>query len=89
MSWTLQTNPANAYLASCRRASQDDSFFNVFKRDGAYRYVLEHVSPEEGQRYLDETEFDFYDKLDEIKENDSVGSPYLFEYDKEIGRAHV
>lgn len=81
MSWTLQDSPANAYLASCRRAAQDDQFFSMFKRDGAYRYVLEHVSPEEGQKYLDETDFNFMDKIDEIKENDSLGSPYLYEYE--------
>jgi len=80
--WVLQDQPTNAYLYACKRAAVDDNFFSVFKRDGGYRHVLEHVPPEEGQKYLDAIKIDYEDKLEEIKENDKLGSPYTFEYPK-------
>lgn len=80
MSWVLHDGPAGAYLSSCKRAALDDRFFSVFKRDPGYRHVLEHVPFEEGQKYLDAIEIDYADKLNEIKENDRLGSPFVFEY---------
>ena len=55
-------------------------FFRGFKSHPAYRHVLEHVSYEEGQQYLDEVEIDYKDKLDEIKENDALGTPVTCSY---------
>lgn len=80
MTWVLNEAPARAYLSSCKRAATDDNFFSVFKRDPGYRHVLEHVPFEEGQKYLDAIKIDYADRLDEIKENDSLGSPLVFEY---------
>tara|TARA_B100000287_G_C20614426_1_gene773417 strand:+ start:105 stop:866 length:762 start_codon:yes stop_codon:yes gene_type:complete len=80
--WTLQDEAANPYLTICRVAAQSSDAFKTFKSHGAYRHVLEHVAMEEGQQYLDEIKIDFMDKLDEVKQNDSLGGPVTYTYDK-------
>jgi len=80
MSWTLQDSAVVPYLSACRAAAQGSDFFRGFKSHPAYRHVLEHVSYEEGQQYLDEVEIDYKDKLDEIKENDALGTPVTCSY---------
>ena len=80
MSWTLQDSAVVPYLSACRAAAQGSDFFKGFKSHPAYRHVLEHVSYEEGQQYLDEVEIDYNDKLDEIKENDALGTPVTCSY---------
>ena len=80
MSWTLQDSAVVPYLSACRAAAQGSDFFKGFKSHPAYRHVLEHVSYEEGQQYLDEVEIDYKDKLDEIKENDALGTPVTCSY---------
>ena len=81
MSWTLQDSAVVPYLQACRAASQGSDFFRGFKSHPAYRHVLEHVSYEEGKQYLDEIKIDYKDKLDEIKENDALGTPVTCTYD--------
>lgn len=81
MSWTLQDSAVIPYLNACQAAAQASDFFKTFKNNPAYRHVLEHVSYEEGQQYLDEVEIDYKDKLDEIKENDALGTPVTCSYD--------
>ena len=81
MTWTLQDSAVMPYLQACRAAAQGSDFFRNFKSHPAYRHVLEHVSYEEGQQYLDEIKIDYKDKLDEIKENDALGTPVTCTYD--------
>lgn len=81
MTWTLQQSAIDSYLSACRSAAQGSDFFKGFKTNPAYRHVLEHVSYEEGQQYLDEIKIEYKDKLDEVKENDSLGNPVTCEYD--------
>ena len=81
MSWTLQDSAVTPYLQACRAAAQGSDFFKTFKNNSAYRHVLEHVSFEEGQQYLDEVDIDYKDKLDQIKENDLYGTPITCSYD--------
>ena len=78
--WTLQDEAATPYLNVCNYAANSDEFFKQFKSHPAYRHVLEHVSFEEGQQYLKEIDIDYLHKLDEVKENDSLGSPVIYEY---------
>ena len=78
--WTLQDEAATPYLNVCNYAANSDEFFKQFKSHTAYRHVLEHVSFEEGQQYLKEIDIDYLDKLEEVKENDSLGSPVIYEY---------
>lgn len=82
MTWTLQESAANPYLSVCKSAANNNEYFSNFKSNSYYRHVLEHVSYEEGLQYLSEIAIDYEDKLDEIKENDSIGSPVTFDYDK-------
>tara|TARA_R100000742_G_C4250944_1_gene69277 strand:+ start:158 stop:916 length:759 start_codon:yes stop_codon:yes gene_type:complete len=81
MSWTLQESAVTPYLNACRAAAQGSDFFKNFKSHPAYRHVLEHVSYEEGQLYLDEIDIDYKDVLDEVKENDKLGTPIQCSYD--------
>ena len=80
--WTLQDEAVDPYLQVCRLAAQSSEYFNTFKSHPAYRHVLEHVSEDEGQKYLDEIQIDYMDKLDEVKQNDSLGGPVTYDYDK-------
>ena len=80
MSWTLQDSAVMPYLEVCHAAAVNTDYFNNFKSIGAYRHVLEHVSQEEGQLYLEEIEIDYEEKLDEIKKNDTIGNPVTFDY---------
>lgn len=50
---STSTSDCNAYRETCLRAATDDQFFAIFKRDPTYNLILEHVSPEQGQAYLD------------------------------------
>ena len=80
--WILEVEAAIPYLNVCTNAAYSDEFFKNFKNHPAYRHVLEHVSEDEGQKYLDEIKIDYTDKLSEIKENDLLGNPVTFTYDK-------
>lgn len=80
MSWTLQDSAVIPYLQVCHSASVDSNIFSNFKSNVAYRHVLEHVSEEEGQKYLDEICINYQDKLEEIKQNDTIGNPMMFNY---------
>jgi putative sugar O-methyltransferase len=71
------------YPEFCRRAARDDSVLATFKRQEIYRAILEHVTPQDGQRYLDqmiENRPDFVAKLDFFRENDRIGAPYTHDY---------
>ena len=79
-SWVLSQSRINAYLAACKRAALDDKYFSSFKRDHSYTHVLEHVTFEEGNKYLSAIKIDYLDKIEEIKQNDTLGSPIVYEY---------
>ena len=80
MTWMLQDEAANPYLDACQYAAKSNEFFKRFKNHPAYTHVLEHVSYEEGQQYLKEIDIDYLDKLQEVKQNDSIGEPTTYEY---------
>jgi hypothetical protein len=70
----------DSYMAACREAVHADAAFAAFKRDGRYRAVLEHVTPEQGGDYLVEIGRNAPDMLqshvfDRFLTNDSIGSP--------------
>ena len=77
MTWMLQDEAANPYLDVCQYAAKSDEFFKSFKSHPAYTHVLEHVSYEEGKQYLKEIDIDYFDKLQEIKQNDAMGNHIL------------
>jgi putative sugar O-methyltransferase len=87
MSWEI-SNDISQYLQSCKYAAENESFFNSFKKDGRYRQILEHVSKEEAEQYINELTVPISDVLkyiDKIKENDLYGSPDIFEFG-ELGK---
>ena len=77
MSWRLPSEAASHYLTCCRQAATNENYFNVFKTMPGYRHVLEHISEEEGQQYYDLIDLDI---KEEVKKNDTFGSPDLYEY---------
>jgi len=77
MSWRLPSEAATPYLNVCDYAAKSDDFFNEFKTHPAYRHVLEHVSYEEGLQYYNMIDLDI---KEEVKKNDTFGSPDIYEY---------
>lgn len=71
------------YPHICERASNDDTFFNNFKKDQSYKQILEHVSYELGISYLEVIKRDNIEMLkyiEKFKENDIYGNPDTFHY---------
>src|SRR5262249_20272915 len=66
------------YIAAVQAAIQNYKAFSTFKRHRDYRGVLEHVTREEGQRYLNvlrKDAPDFIEDIEKFKVNDLVGGP--------------
>jgi len=82
MTWEINASDADRYLNVCKLAATTDEYFLNFKSNSDYNRILEHVSFELGQKYLDEVCIDYENKLDEIKENDIFGSPVTYNYEK-------
>lgn len=76
------------YIKICQESVEDDSVFSSFKRDPRYNIMLEHVSPEQGQEYIET--IDQYDIDNELiskfKENDLYGGTKLVNYDEPFGK---
>jgi putative sugar O-methyltransferase len=71
------------YIAAVQAAVQNYKAFSTFKRHRDYRAVLEHVTREDGQRYLDilrKAAPDFIDDIEKFKVNDLIGGPRTFPY---------
>ncbi len=71
------------YVALAQAAVRDYKVFTTFRRHPDYMVVLEHVTQQEGQAYLDvlrKDAPDFLDRIEEFKSNDLVGSPRVFDY---------
>lgn len=84
--WEAEEKIAIDYLETCRRAVEDDEVFAKFKSLQGYKNILEHVTPGQGQEYLDiamsMSEEGLLENLDKFKENDEIGTPDKFSYDK-------
>ena len=80
------------YPIFCKVASQNGFLFHHFRRNEIYNLILDHLSFEQGQQYLDELKknknFDsIVAGLSEYAKNDSVGMPRKYNY--EIGGKQV
>src|SRR5262245_45884340 len=74
---------SDEYRAVCASAALDRAAFAVFKRDHAYNVVLEHVSCEQGARYLElalAAEPRLLARLEDFRRNDRHGSPRVCAY---------
>jgi len=84
--WTLEETARDAYLAVCARAA-DGAGLGAFKRDSAYRAVLEHVSEAQGRAYLDlivkESPW-LVNYFKRFQQNDRYGAPFTFNYDRRV-----
>lgn len=79
---TSVTHPG-PYPAFCRRAARDETVFASFKREPTYVKVLEHVTCDEGSRYLRrllEQSPELESALPAFRENDRLGSPLTCDY---------
>lgn len=73
------------YPALCKMASIDTNVFNNFKKSAIYIDVLEHVSYEQGQKYLDAINNNTVIQLQKedwlnFQQNDWYGSPQTYSY---------
>jgi putative sugar O-methyltransferase len=65
------------------KAARDFSVFSKFKSDPIYRKVLEHVTPEQGEKYLAIIEHqspEFLEQFYRFKINDLIGTPIMHSY---------
>jgi phospholipid N-methyltransferase len=71
------------YPDFCIKASTRLRIFSSFRRNYYYQQILEHVSHELGQAYLDEVKKnnpELLKNIDRFKENDNWGNPAMFDY---------
>lgn len=71
------------YPETVRRLATDTNEFMSFKRNLVYRQILEHVTEEQGIRYLQELQKKWPAiilDIDKFKINDSIGDPFLVTY---------
>ena len=76
------------YPEMVRRAALRSKLFENFKSDPVYRQILEHVSEEQGSRYIEHIEAMWPQLLKDIeryKVNDLVGNPIRYVY-PQIGK---
>jgi len=73
------------YKKVCLEASTNENLFNNFKNNPIYNGILEHVSKDQGQLYLNYINNNFQnldEYIDRFKKNDIYGGTFLSEYDK-------
>lgn len=78
----------DSYRSICKKASIDDFYFNTFKQNESYKFVLEHVTFEQGNQFIDEILSNNtlqLDYLHKFRENDKYGSPSIFTYKYPFG----
>jgi putative sugar O-methyltransferase len=74
----------NKYPDFCLKASNDVLVFSNFRQNSVYREILEHVTPQLGQKYLtaiNDCRPGLLKDIDKIKENDIYGNPDLVKYE--------
>lgn len=84
----LTTQDTTPYVEICTEAVEDEEVFHTFKKDSRYTAILEHVSPEHGQRYFNGImQYELDDELIEsFKENDKIGGSSLIDYGEPFGQ---
>jgi len=81
LSTSLSDN--RSYPNFCNKASIDYRIFTKFRRNEIYQQILEHVSFETGNLYLEEikkNEITLLKHIEDFKINDNWGTPELFTY---------
>ncbi len=83
LSSSTSVSDCDSYRSFCLSAASNPKEFQNFKQNPAYTRILEHLSREEGQRYLDYIRNYYPHLLEDFKkfqENDLLGSPLIFNY---------
>jgi hypothetical protein len=83
----LTTQDVTPYAEICNEAVESDEVFAKFKQDPRYTAILEHVSPEHGQRYFNgiaQYELD-EEIIEQFKENDKLGGSRVVDYGEPFG----
>jgi putative sugar O-methyltransferase len=71
------------YPKFCELASTEETTFNTFRTNIAYQPILEHVTKNEGQNYLDLVKTnnpELLKNLNKYKTNDNIGAPNKEQY---------
>jgi putative sugar O-methyltransferase len=79
---------AGPYITSVKKALRSYKSFARFKQDPRYRSVLEHVSRNHGEQYLEIIKAeapDLLEKIEKFKENDLIGGGSVYDY-KMLGK---
>jgi hypothetical protein len=71
-----------SYPAFCLQASVDSDTFSTFRKNPTYTAILEHVTEEQGARYLEHimSTPGLLHAMEEFRKNDNVGSPHTYCY---------
>ena len=83
----LTAEDTTPYAEICTEAVENDEVFKKFKKDPRYTAILEHVSPDHGQRYFNgimQYELDT-ELIEAFKENDSLGGASVIDYGEPFG----
>lgn len=73
----------NEYKNFCKQLSVDDLVFSTFKQNKIFTEILEHTSYQQGLDYISEINKNIkidMSLIEKFKENDSQGSPILYNY---------
>jgi hypothetical protein len=83
----LTAQDTTPYAEICMEAVENDEVFEKFKQDPRYTAILEHVSPEHGQKYFNgimHYELDA-ELIEAFKENDKLGGANVIDYEDPFG----
>jgi putative sugar O-methyltransferase len=84
--WEINLNECKNYINFCNELIENELLFSKFKSSKEYNIILEHVDEELGRFYYDHIQkvgkdiFNNY--LSKFLENDSIGTPIQYSYDK-------
>ena len=86
LGWRTKTDTAKAYTNSINSFLSSEDRFNNFRQSGKdYTTILEHITKQGGQTYLNYTKTNYNDflvkNLEEFKKNDTVGNPHIYAYE--------
>ena len=72
-------------------AANDDNVFRIFKQNRQFVEVLEHVTYEQGLKYIDEIKTHQYKHYDWnlFLENDIIGNPLVYDYYNELSELEL
>ena len=72
----------SSYLGICFLAAEDDQVFNIFRRNRNFRQILEHVSKNQGKKYLREIHLSNISANfgEFLRRQSEIGSPFTYKY---------